>query len=82
MENVGTDDSPVRMIEARLDGNGNLFKFTEGIGSLNGFLVNLPMDVMKGSVLKCYHNNDVLEYSQGDDCPATPKLKPRPTRNK
>lgn len=80
VENVGTDNNPVRMIEARLGGNGTLFKFIEGIGSLNGFLVNLPMDVMKGSVLKCYHVKDELIYSQGDDCPAEPKLKPRPTR--
>ncbi len=82
VENVGTVDDPIRMIETRLNGSGNLYKFTEGIGSLNGFIVNLPMDVMKGSVLKCYHKNNELVYSQGDDCPATPKLKPRPVRKK
>lgn len=80
-ENVGTVENPVRMIEARLNGNGVLFKFTEGIGSMNGFLVNLPMDVLNGSVLKCYYTNDELTFSQGDECPPTPELRTRSRRN-
>ena len=81
VENIGTIENPIRTIEARLNGNGVLFNFTEGIGSLNGFLVNLPMDVLNGSVLKCYYTNDALVYSQGDDCPATPELKTRSRKN-
>ena len=79
--NIGTEENPKRFIEARLNGDGLLFKFTEGIGSLNGFLVNLPMDVLNSSILKCYYTDNELVYSQGDDCPATPELNPRSRKN-
>ncbi len=81
VDSAGTAEKPVRMIEARLNGNGVLFKFTEGIGSMNGFLVNLPMDVLNSSVLKCYYTNDTLIYSQGDECPVTPELNSRLRKN-
>lgn len=75
--NIGTEENQIKLIEARLNGDGILFKFTEGIGSLNGFLVNLPMDAMKGSVLKCFHINNELVYSQGEDCPPVLETKTR-----
>lgn len=81
VENVGTEDHPVRMIEARLNENGRLFKFKEGVGSLNGFIVNLTMDVMNASILKCYHINNELIFSQGGDCPPTPELTTRQKRH-
>ncbi len=63
------------MLEARLNGDGILFKFTEYVGSLNGFLVNLPMDVLNSSILKCYYTNNELFYSLGDHCTRTPARK-------
>ena len=75
--NIGTEEQPIRFIEARINGYGDLFKFTEGIGSHNGFLVNLAADAMNGSILKCFHSNNELVYSLGDDCPPSPELNSR-----
>jgi|GEM_PF-6396365 len=75
--NSGTSEKPVRSIEARLTEGGMLFKFTEGIGCLNGFLVNLTSDGTNVPILKCFYLNTELVYSIGDDCPPTPKLNSR-----
>lgn len=75
--NSGTSEKPVRSIEARLTEDGMLFKFTEGIGCLNGFLVNLTSDGTNVSILKCFNLNTELVYSLGDDFPPTPKLNSR-----
>lgn len=75
--NIGTEEKPIRLIEARLNGDGALFKFTEGIGCLNGFLVNLPMDAMNVSILKYCHVNNELVYGLGDDCSSTTELNMR-----
>lgn len=75
--NSGTDLKPVRSIETRLNGVGTIFKFTEGIGCLNGFLVNLTSDGTNISILKCFHLNTELVYSLGDDCLASEKLNTR-----
>jgi hypothetical protein len=73
-----------KMIHAKLNGqtDSKTFKFIEGVGSTNGFIVNLSTELESGSILKCYHATNKLIYSQGGDCPAEPKLKPRPTRSK
>ncbi len=71
-----------KMIHAKLNGkeDSKTFKFIEGVGSTNGFIVNLSTDVKNGSMLKCCHYTNKLIYSQGGDCGPEPKLKPRPVR--
>lgn len=75
--NSGTHEKPLRLIEARINGVGMIFKFTEGIGCLNGFLVNLTSDGSNISILKCFHLNTELVYSLGDDCLVSEKLNTR-----
>ncbi len=75
--NSGTGEKPIRSIEARINEGGTLFKFTEGIGCLNGFLVNLTADGTNVSILKCFNLNSELVYSLGDDCGPIPKLNSR-----
>lgn len=73
-----------KIIQAKLNGkqDSKTFKFYEGIGSTNGFIVNLSTDLKNGSILKCCHYTNTLVYSQGDDCGPEPKMKPRPVRKK
>jgi hypothetical protein len=74
----------LKMIHSKLNGkqDSKTFKFIEGVGSTNGFIVNLSTDLKNGSILKCHHVTNKLVYSQGDDCGPEPKLKPRPVRKK
>lgn len=71
-----------KLIHTKLNGkeDSKTFKFLEGVGSTNGFIVNLSSEVNNGNILKCCHYTNKLIYSQGNDCGPEPKLKPRPVR--
>jgi hypothetical protein len=69
-----------KIIQAKVNANekGKTFTLIEGIGTTNGFIVNLSEEIESGSILKCAHSENKLIFSQGDSCSDTPKLKPRP----
>ncbi len=69
-----------KIIQAKVNANekGKTFTLIEGIGTTNGFIVNLSEEIESGCILKCAHSENNLIFSKDDSCEATPKLKPRP----